>query len=72
MLYYLSEFEELFSPFRVFQYITVRAVGGAGTAFVLSLILGPWVIKMLHKFKISQYIRKEEAPPLYVLHAQKE
>lgn len=72
MLYYLHLLKDWFSPFRVFRYITVRAVIGAGTAFMISLILGPWVINQLHKFHIRQYERKEEAPPLYVLHAQKE
>lgn len=57
---------------RVFHYITVRAVAGAGTAFLISLLLGPWVIEQLQKLHIGQYERKEEAPPLYALHAKKE
>jgi hypothetical protein len=49
MLFYLSLFEEQFSPLRVFQYITVRTVMGAGIAFFIwlaarNLLLGggPW------------------------------
>lgn len=72
MFYYLYLLDDWFSPIRVFRYITVRAVAGAGTAFLMSIVLGPWVISQLRKFHISQYERKEEAPPLYVLHAQKE
>ena len=72
MLFHLHELKWLYSPLRVFQYITVRAVAGAGTAFVLSLLAGPWVINGLRFLHIKQYIRKEEAPPLYVLHASKE
>ncbi|MFC1499071.1 phospho-N-acetylmuramoyl-pentapeptide-transferase, partial [Verrucomicrobiota bacterium] len=72
MFYYLYLLAEQFSPLRVFRYITVRAVAGAGTAFLLSIVLGPWIISQLRKFNVAQYIRKEEAPPLYVLHARKE
>jgi len=72
MLYYLHLLEEWFSPFRVFRYITVRTFAGAGTAFVISLIAGPRVIEVLRGLKIGQYVRREEAPPLYALHASKE
>jgi phospho-N-acetylmuramoyl-pentapeptide-transferase len=73
MLYYCwQHFESVFSPLRVLHYITVRAVAGAGTAFVLSLLAGPWVIERLRRLKVGQYVRKEEAPPLYALHAKKE
>ena len=72
MLYYIHLLEDVFSPLRVFQYITVRVVGGAGTAFLMTLLLGPWVIGHLRRLKIGQYERKDEAPPLYALHAQKE
>jgi phospho-N-acetylmuramoyl-pentapeptide-transferase len=57
---------------RVFQYITVRAVLAAGTAFLFSVVFGPWVINQLRRLHLRQYERKEEAPPLYVLHSQKE
>ena len=72
MLYYLHLLEGEFSPLRVFRYITVRAVAGAGTAFFFSLFLGPWLIEHLRRLKVGQYVRKEEAPPLYQYHAQKE
>jgi phospho-N-acetylmuramoyl-pentapeptide-transferase len=72
MLYYLHLLHDWYSPLRVFQYITVRAVAGAGTAFLLSVVLGPWVINKLRRLHIEQYERNEEAPPLYALHAHKE
>lgn len=72
MLYYLDLLQVWIPPMRVFHYITVRAVAGAGTAFLISILLGPWLIGQLRKFNIGQYERKEEAPPLYALHAQKE
>ncbi len=47
MFYYLHELHGFISWFRVFQYITVRVVAGAGTAFIVSLVAGPWVISRL-------------------------
>jgi phospho-N-acetylmuramoyl-pentapeptide-transferase len=72
MFYYLHVLESWFSPLRVFRYITVRAVGGAGTAFLISLLVGPWLIRRLRALNVGQVVRKEEAPPLYALHAKKE
>ncbi|OGV66000.1 MAG: phospho-N-acetylmuramoyl-pentapeptide-transferase [Lentisphaerae bacterium RIFOXYC12_FULL_60_16] len=72
MLYELHELEWWFPPLRMFRYITFRAVGGAGTAFLLTLLAGPWIIAMLKRFRIAQVFRKEEAPSLYKLHEEKE
>jgi len=72
MFYYLHLLSDWFSPLWVFRYITVRAVAGAGTAFLITLIMGPWMIEKLRRLNIGQYERKEEAPPLYVLHGKKE
>lgn len=47
MLYYLTQLEGLFSPLRLFQYITFRTLGAASTAFVISLLLAPWLIKKM-------------------------
>ncbi len=66
------DLKDLFSPLRMFQYISVRIVAGAGTAFIISLLLGPRMIKLLKRLNVGQYLRKEEAPPLYLLHAEKE
>jgi phospho-N-acetylmuramoyl-pentapeptide-transferase len=46
--------------FRVFQYVTVRAVGGAATAFFLSLIFGPAMIRWLTRLKVGQSVRDDE------------
>ena len=62
MLYYLSLFEEQFSPLRVFRYITVRTVAGAGVAFLICILLGPFVIRQLEKLKIGQYVRTGVGP----------
>ncbi len=47
MLYYLIELEGLFSPLRLFQYITFRTLGAAATAFIVSLVVAPWLIRRL-------------------------
>lgn len=62
MLYYLSLWEEWFSPLRVFQYITVRTVAAAGTSLFVCLLAGPWTIGRLQAFKIGQRIRTGNAP----------
>jgi len=71
MFYYLQFLNSWISEFRVFKYITVRAFFGAGTAFLICVMLGPWVIRKLRSYKVQQYIRKEEAPPLHELHKLK-
>lgn len=68
MLYYLHHLEDSISFFRIFQYITVRAIAGAGTAFLLCLTLGPWVIRRLGHLcggETSRY--KDDAPALEAL-----
>ncbi len=61
MLYLLSspEWVEWFSPLRLFQYITFRTLGGAATAFVLSLAFGPPLIRALRRWKIGQVVRDD-------------
>ncbi|AKJ64998.1 phospho-N-acetylmuramoyl-pentapeptide-transferase [Kiritimatiella glycovorans] len=60
MLYDLHEWTEVWSVLRIFRYITVRTFGAAGTAFVLSLIFGPLVIRRLSQWNIGQQIRGDE------------
>jgi len=57
----LAQWLQTLSPefgfFRVFQYITFRAVMAALTALLMGLIAGPWVIRKLAELKIGQPIR---------------
>jgi len=72
MLYYLFyPLREIFFGFNVFKYITFRAAMAAVTTFLISLILGPLVIRKLKAFKIGENIRKDECPALYNLSEQK-
>ena len=52
---------EWLSPLRVFRYITFRSAGAAVTALLLSLWLGPRVIRWLKELKFEQnYADKAE------------
>ena len=61
MLLSLAQWLQTLSPdfgfFRVFQYITFRAVMAAMTALLIGLVAGPWVIRRLVALKIGQPIR---------------
>lgn len=61
MLLSLAAWLQSLSPdfgfFRVFQYLTFRAVMAAMTALLIGLIAGPWVIRRLTALKIGQPIR---------------
>jgi phospho-N-acetylmuramoyl-pentapeptide-transferase len=68
MLYYLC-YELLYRNYaaqypwlkvlNVFQYVTFRTAYAAITALVLSLVMGPVVIRKLREFKFGQEIREE-------------
>lgn len=59
MLYYfLYPLNESVGVFNVIRYITLRSIGGAVTAFLIMLILGPWFIRRLKQFQIGQVVRE--------------
>jgi phospho-N-acetylmuramoyl-pentapeptide-transferase len=61
MLIWLAQWLQSLSPdlsfFRVFQYLTFRAVMAAMTALLIGLVAGPWVISRLTALKIGQPVR---------------
>ena len=61
MLLSLAQWLQTLSPefgfFRVFQYLTLRAVLAALTALLIGLIAGPFVIRYLTRLKIGQPVR---------------
>ena len=72
MLYYLGLLlRSDISFLNVLTYHTVRAGGAAVTAFLISLIIGPTLIRLLRSLKIGQYIRKEHVADLHALHKSK-
>ncbi len=64
MLYYLMELEGLFSPLRLFQYISFRTLGAAATAFIISLIMGPWLIRKLQIIGIKEQAKDKRVEKL--------
>ena len=73
MLYYLLySLKDFHSFFNIFKYITFRAVLAAATAFLISIIFGPVLIRRLGQLKIGQQLRPpEECLDLYKLHSNK-
>lgn len=61
MLLSLAQWLQSLSPelgfFRVFQYLTFRAVMAAMTALLIGLMAGPYVIRRLKVLKIGQQVR---------------
>ena len=72
MLAWLAEqLVPYFGPLNIFTYQTVRAGSAAFTGFLLCLIFGPFVIRLLTSLKIGQYIKKEHVAALHELHKGK-
>ncbi|MBG29158.1 MAG: phospho-N-acetylmuramoyl-pentapeptide-transferase [Opitutae bacterium] len=73
MLSYLQQFEDIFGPFRLFQYITFRAIMAGGTALLVGFLIGPWLFRKLKTLNVSQAFRdQEEVGELATLHEDKE
>ena len=64
MLYYLSLLESYFSELRLFQYITFRSLGAASTAFILSLVLAPSLIRRLSVINFGDLVEDERVGAL--------
>lgn len=64
--------KEAFFGFNVFKYITFRAALAAITAFLISIIFGKPMVRLLKKYSAHQQIRTEnDAPGIYDMHKQK-
>ena len=60
MLLILAQWlQDDYSFFRVFNYITFRAVMATLTALLIGLICGPWVIRRLTELKMGQAVRTD-------------
>ena len=60
MLLLLAAYLEQYSSgFAVFQYLTLRAILGVLTALIVSLWLGPWMIRTLRSLQIGQSVRTD-------------
>jgi phospho-N-acetylmuramoyl-pentapeptide-transferase len=73
MLYHLLyPLRDIFFGFNIFRYITFRAAMAAFTAFSISLLFYPLLIRKLRKVKIGENIRREDSADLYNLHQAKQ
>ena len=52
-------YELLYPPLNVVQYITFRTAAAGLTAFAISLLMGPWMIRTLRGFQIGQVVRDD-------------
>ncbi len=60
MLYALADYlSQHFSGFNVFQYLTMRAILGTLTALLISLLLGPLMIRKLSHYQVGQFVRDD-------------
>jgi phospho-N-acetylmuramoyl-pentapeptide-transferase len=60
MLVLLAEYLIQIDPgFAVVQYITVRGIMGILTALIISLLIGPWMIRRLNYHQIGQVVRTD-------------
>ena len=60
MLYSLATYlTEFHSGFNLFQYLTFRTILGVLTALIISLLVGPWMIRYLSKYNIGQSVRDD-------------
>ena len=60
MLYALTQYlEHYYGGFNVFSYLTLRAILGVLTALLISLLVGPVMIRKLSAYKIGQTVRND-------------
>ena len=45
--------------FDVLRYLTVRTIGGTITALLISILMGPFIIKFLKSMQFEQYVRED-------------
>ena len=48
-----------YGGFRVFGYLTLRAIFAALTALSIALLIGPWMIRLLARKQIGQVVRDD-------------
>ncbi|MEE8282101.1 MAG: phospho-N-acetylmuramoyl-pentapeptide-transferase [candidate division NC10 bacterium] len=66
MLYhFLYPLVEYHTVFNVFRYVTFRTAGAIMTSLLLSLVLGPYIIKRLRGLHVGQQIR-EDGPGTHI------
>jgi phospho-N-acetylmuramoyl-pentapeptide-transferase len=60
MLYWLAQrLAESHSFFNVFSYLTLRAILAVSSALLISLLIGPWMIRWLSRYQVGQQVRSD-------------
>jgi phospho-N-acetylmuramoyl-pentapeptide-transferase len=59
LLYITGFLAEFYSPFNVFQYLTMRTIMGVLTALAISFVVGPVMIRRLNRYQIGQFVRDD-------------
>jgi len=73
MLYILLyPLHDLFSAFNLFRYLTFRSAMAAITAFLISIIFGPILIRKLKELKVGEKIKKGDSQRLDEMHHSKQ
>ncbi|MEX2128878.1 MAG: phospho-N-acetylmuramoyl-pentapeptide-transferase [Xanthobacteraceae bacterium] len=67
MLYWLSQFSELFGPLNVFRYITFRTGGAVLTALMFVFLFGPMIIERLRSSQGKGQPIREDGPQSHIL-----
>lgn len=60
MLLFIAQYlEQYVGALSVFKYLTFRGILGVLTAMLISLLMGPWVIRKLNQLQIGQSVRDD-------------
>ncbi len=59
LLYFTEWLAHYYSPFNVFQYLTMRTIMGVLTALTISFVVGPGMIRRLNRYQIGQFVRDD-------------
>jgi len=70
--HFFYSLRDVWFGFNLFRYITFRAAFCGLTSFLISILLGPWIIKQLGRFNVTEHVLRREAPSLYKYHQHKE
>lgn len=74
MLYFLHHLHEEGTwrlVFNLFQYVTFRAAGAALSAFLLTVLIMPWLIRRLTRAKVLEKVANSDSRRLTELHSHK-
>lgn len=59
LFWIISNLQQHYSVFRLFQYLTFRSILAILTALVISFLVWPWMLKLLTRLGLGQAIREE-------------